>query len=94
MASALQALDFQLSDKIEIVVVGDDDIRDQMLKTIYRAYVPNRVIAISPDGNSPLPLFEGRALANGKTKAYLCRNSVCGLPAESVAMLEEQIKSF
>jgi hypothetical protein len=94
MTSALQALDFQLSDKIEMVVVGDGEMRDRMLQVIYRAYLPNRVIAISPDGNSKLPLFEGRALANGGVKVYLCRNSVCGLPVESVAALQEQLNSL
>lgn len=94
MASALQALDFQLTDKREIVVVGDGEARDQLLKIIYHTYLPNRVIALSPDGRTNLPLFEGRALANGGAKAYLCRNSICGLPVESAAALQEQMASF
>ncbi|MCB2230404.1 thioredoxin domain-containing protein [bacterium] len=92
MASALAAVDFHLNEKVEIVVIGDSATRDAMLQEIYRSYLPNRVIAVSSDGSSDLPLFEGRTIANGDCRVYVCRNAVCGTPADSVEELREQMR--
>jgi uncharacterized protein YyaL (SSP411 family) len=94
MTSALLALDFHLSDKIEIVVVGTGDEKALMMKTIYRRFLPNRVIAHSETGREDLPLFEGRAVASGEVRAYVCRNSVCDLPAEAADELIEQLQKL
>jgi hypothetical protein len=95
MTSALCALDYWISDKMEIVVVGDGTGRDQMLSEIWRRYLPNRIIASSPTGRSGLsPLFEGRTAVNGEVKAFVCRNSVCRLPVTTVEELKKQIDSL
>lgn len=94
MASALTALDFSLGDRIDIVIVGDGQNRDAMLAEIYRQYLPNRVIAISADGSLRLPLFEDRDIANGACTVYVCRNSVCDLPAHSPEQVHEQLRSL
>jgi uncharacterized protein YyaL (SSP411 family) len=65
-----------------------------MLGTLYKQFLPNRVIAQSDTGGEELPLFEGRAVANGEVKAYVCRNSVCNVPAETVEAFAEQLKQL
>lgn len=96
MSSAMIALDYYLSDKIEIVLVGDGEVRDAMLKELYLSYLPNRIIAIgtSSNGSDATPLFEGRQAENGEVKAYVCRNSVCRLPVSTVAELREQLQGI
>lgn len=84
MTSALFAVDYYLSDKVEIVIVGDGEIRDGMLGEIYKRFLPNRIIAFAKDGAASGPLFEGRQNGDGQTRGYVCRNSVCTLPALSV----------
>jgi hypothetical protein len=92
MTSALVALDYWISDKIEIVIVGDGSERDQMLSDLYSRYLPDRIIATSISGQSELsPLFEGRAVPRGEVKAFVCRNSVCRLPVTTAEELKKQL---
>jgi len=91
MTSALLALDYHLSDKIEIVVVGDGPERDAMLREIHRRYLPNRLLAVSADSDRTLPLFEGRSAEPGKTAVYVCRNSACRLPVSTVDELRREL---
>ncbi|HOP06317.1 MAG TPA: thioredoxin domain-containing protein [candidate division Zixibacteria bacterium] len=91
MVSAVTAYDFTMSDKIEIVVVGSSPTRDAMLRLVYGQYLPNRIVAISTDGRSSLPLFEGRVAPAGTTLAYVCCNSTCGVPATTAEELLEQL---
>lgn len=92
LASALLALDYQLSDKVEIVIVGDGTERDKMLAELHRQYAPNRIVALSAKGDKSVsPLFEGRGADDGQVHAYVCRNSVCSLPAVSVDELKQRL---
>ncbi len=84
MTTALFAVDYLLSEKVEIVIVGEGETRDLMLRDAWRRYMPNRLIAFASDKPGSSPLFEGRGNSDGKTRGYLCRNSVCTLPALSV----------
>ncbi len=94
MTSAMLALDYYLLDKIEIVLVGTGPERDSMLRVLHSRFLPNRVIAVSDDGNSSLPLLEGRQSRNGEVRAFVCRNSVCRLPAETADELREQLQDL
>ncbi len=91
MASALIALEYYIADRIEIVIVGSGDLRDQMLETIYRKFLPNRVLAMSATGQDGLPLFEGRSADPGQVRAFVCRNSVCRLPVTTVDALQTEL---
>ncbi len=92
MASAMIALDYFLSDKIEIVLVGGGSEYDKMLKSLFMSYIPNRLIAHVADADKrTLPLFEGRISNDGRAQAYVCRNSVCNLPVSSAEELKAQI---
>ena len=90
MTSAVLALDYFLNDKIEIVLVGQSDEREEIVNHLYQSYLPDRVIAFSSDSNDN-PLFVNRNSADGKVTAYLCVNSVCNLPVSTLAELKEQL---
>ncbi len=94
MTSAMLALDYYLSDKIEIVVVGDGPERDSMVSLLHSTFLPNRIIAVSEKGDSTLPLFEGRQPQHGKALVFVCRNSVCSLPAETARELMLQLRNL
>ncbi len=84
MTSALFAVDFHLSRKVEIVIVGDGEPRDGMLREAYKRFLPNRVIAFAKASQGNGPLFEGRQSTDGATRGYVCIDSVCSLPAMTV----------
>ena len=91
MASAIIALHYYTSDKLEIVIIGDGTERDAMVDLVYRQFLPNRILAVSDDGQESLPLFEGRSANNGQAQAFVCRNSVCRLPVGTAKELTEQL---
>ena len=91
MASALIALDYYLSDKIEIIIVGNQESRNKMISEINNRFIPNMIVAVSEDGKNDMPLFEGRAGDGSNAKAYVCRNSACQLPASTVEDLKKQL---
>ncbi|HWR83456.1 MAG TPA: thioredoxin domain-containing protein [Candidatus Deferrimicrobium sp.] len=91
MTAAVLALDYYVNDKVEIVVIGTGQQRVAMLDQLYRRFIPNRLIAISDDGHDPLPVFEGREVDEGEVRAYICRNSVCRLPAATVEEFKAQL---
>ena len=91
MTSALFALDYYLSGKIEIVIVGKGETRRQMLESLYSQYMPNKVVAVSDDGSDDLPLFEGREPKDDMVHAYVCENSTCKMPATTVHEFEHRL---
>ena len=91
MTSALFAIDYYFSDKVEIVVIGAGKGREEMLREIYQRYLPNRIIALGDGSGGGGALFEGRTAADGGVAAYVCVNSVCQLPVSTVVELREQL---
>ena len=89
MISAVVALDYLLSDRVELVLVGEND-RNGFLREIYDRYLPHRVVVVSEKGVEPIALLEGRE-PNGSTLAYVCRNSTCGVPASTPEQLKMQL---
>jgi len=90
-ASALLALDYYLSDKSEVVIVGNSRERSRMLDKLRSRYSPNTLVAMSDNGTSNSPLFEGRKASDGETVAFVCVNSACRLPVTSAEDLSEQL---
>jgi len=92
MISAVSAYDYMISDKIEIVLVGEKE-RDRFLGEIYKYYCSNGIIVVSNRGEEKINLLDGRQ-SNEKTTAYICKNFACNLPAESPAELGKQLASL
>ena len=92
----LGALDFYLSKTKEIVIVGEREDRGtvELVREVFRNYLPNRVFVGSPEGiggGSDLPLLQDRHLTNGRPTAYVCENYVCQLPVNGAGDLARQL---
>jgi uncharacterized protein len=94
MASAILALDYYFSDKIEIVVIGDGDEAGNMVHSAWRTYIPNRILAYSQGNGGGLPLFLGRSVSVGKAVGFVCRNATCRLPVSSASELVKQLREL
>lgn len=96
MTSALLALDYHLSPKVEVVITGQGATRDEMLSEIHRRFLPNVVLAVSeaPYNGKTLAMFEGRYAADRTARAYVCENSACRLAVENVEGLLEQLHNL
>ncbi len=95
MTSALFAVDYYFNDKIEIVIVGDNSSRDEIIKELYSKFIPNKIIAVDNGNNKlSLPLLEGRKSTDGSVKVYVCRNSVCNLPVTNLEEFKIQLKEL
>lgn len=78
---------------VEVVIVSDtdDDAAKALMREIYSRYLPEKLIApldlSQAHDLNKLPLFQGRALVDGKATAYVCRNYACQLPVTSPSEL-------
>ncbi len=74
----------------EVAVVGSN--AGQLTKELHQQQPPNTLI-VGSDVDSGLPLFEDRYFEDG-TFIYVCQNSSCKLPVETVEKALKQIKEF
>jgi uncharacterized protein YyaL (SSP411 family) len=85
---ALSAMEFYLSDKKEIIVIGQRG--NELEREVLSRYLPSSVTVLSEDpekGASGLSLLEGRRTIAGKPAAYVCENYVCSQPVTTVSEL-------
>ncbi|MDA1189892.1 MAG: thioredoxin domain-containing protein [Chloroflexi bacterium] len=81
----------------EIAIVGppDDPRTQQLLRTVYNSYLPNKILArLAPDDTETpkqVPLLANRTLVVGAPAAYLCQNYVCQQPVTSPKDLRQQL---
>ncbi|MBI3009078.1 MAG: thioredoxin domain-containing protein [Candidatus Omnitrophica bacterium] len=94
----LIALDFALGPSKEIVLAGDINAKEtaQMLRSIYKRFIPNKVVAFRPAKENEaegvvnlIPFIKDQMPMDGKTTAYICENYVCKLPATDLKKTEE-----
>ena len=91
----LEASDFFVGPIREIAVIGSqhDSATRDLLQTIYRRYLPNKLVARydpgSADGSSEIPLLKGKGPIQGKPAAYVCENYTCQTPVTESADLED-----
>ncbi|HEX2172045.1 MAG TPA: thioredoxin domain-containing protein [Dehalococcoidia bacterium] len=89
----LSALDFHLSSKREVAIVGDpDDASTRALLAVTRsAFAPNQVVALRrPDDWEPagaIMILEDRPDIEGRPTAYVCENYACQAPVTEPADL-------
>jgi uncharacterized protein YyaL (SSP411 family) len=65
----------------EIAIVGEN--AEQLRKELETYYLPNKVVC-GTVSKSDLPLLEGRSLASGETRIFVCYNKACQLPVDNV----------
>ncbi|MCB0047798.1 MAG: thioredoxin domain-containing protein [Caldilineaceae bacterium] len=83
-------LDRYLAPSQEIALVGElgDAATQMLLQPLRRRYLPHAVIAqAGPAADTPLPIFEGRGLVDGKPAAYVCENFACRRPVTTAEEL-------
>ncbi len=90
---ALLAWDALLGPSLEIVLVDGEDASqgDEWLAALHRRFLPNKLVIrraadISDDELPEVlrPLLEGRTARDGRTTAYVCRDTACGPPVTSL----------
>jgi uncharacterized protein YyaL (SSP411 family) len=80
----LIALDFLLGPTPELVLVGGDERAAEVLSSLHRRYLPNRVLARRPSVQQSAALdemFAGKASSASVPTLYICENFACQEPA-------------
>jgi uncharacterized protein YyaL (SSP411 family) len=93
----LAALDFELGRPVELAVIGPpaETLTRQLLDVVRIRYLPNRLLAVAPDGDGRgIPLLAERHAMNGVATAYLCEGFVCQSPTTDPAELGRQLERF
>ena len=63
----------------------------ELVRAVYRGYLPNKIVVRAEQPNERLPLLAGRALLEGRPTAYVCRNYACQTPVSSPDELAAQL---
>jgi uncharacterized protein YyaL (SSP411 family) len=84
----LAACEFVLSEKRQIIVVGERSSTDTkaLLRVFHSRFVPNRIVLLvdSPEARqwvvAGIPTIAAMEKLDGRASAYVCRNFTCQLP--------------
>lgn len=89
----LSAVDFYLRGSREIIVAGsDDNLVNDMLKEIWRRYIPNRVLALSGKGvEKIIPMVKGKI--GSPVSVFICENFVCKKPVNKLKELSAMLEN-
>ena len=94
----MAALDFEIGPSNEVVIVGDLHSGDtkNLLATLRREFIPNKVVILRPSEESPeiIQLAEyarDMLRKEGKATAYVCRNYTCRLPTTDAGKMREML---
>jgi uncharacterized protein YyaL (SSP411 family) len=74
----------------EVAIVGVRESTEALERTIWERFRPDTVVAIGDGTDSPVPLLEGRPLAD-RALAYVCQNLTCDLPVDSAEELHASL---
>ncbi|MBI1976076.1 MAG: thioredoxin domain-containing protein [Candidatus Omnitrophica bacterium] len=94
----LIAFDFAVGPSQEIVIAGDaeDPGTGEMIRAVYRKFLPNKVVVLHPQREelastieALAPFVKEQVALSGKPTVYVCENYVCNLPVVDVVKLEE-----
>ncbi len=99
VGGGLSALESLVAGPVQVAVVGvAGPAKAAMVDAVWACPSPGLVLAAgsgpasSEDPDSGVPLLQGRTAGpEGEPRAYVCRDMVCELPAESVEKLREQL---
>jgi uncharacterized protein YyaL (SSP411 family) len=76
----------------EVAIVGAE--ADRLARVVWEQFRPDVALAVDRDGAgaSSVPLLAGRE-SHGTTRAFVCRDFVCGLPVTDPEALREQLET-
>src|SRR5262249_47733855 len=92
----LSALDFHLGPRVEVALVwpvgSAPGAADALLDQVYSRYLPARVLAGPPEGETGgPPLTTNKAPRSGRAPAYVCERYACQAPTTDPAELGTQL---
>src|SRR3989338_339215 len=94
----LIAFDFALGPSKEIVIAGDINAKEtsETLRSIYKRFIPNKVLAFRPAEEKEaeevfglIPFLKEQPPLDRKTTVYVCENYGCELPTTDINKVEE-----
>jgi uncharacterized protein YyaL (SSP411 family) len=96
----LTALEFIFGTSQEIVILGDPrgERVSAMVKAVQRAFLPNKVLRLKPDGETHerlarlAPEAEGLSGEKDAPAVYVCEGSLCGKRLTTVSELERALR--
>jgi uncharacterized protein YyaL (SSP411 family) len=97
-SALLWALDLYLDTVKEVALVGREaaESMQDFLRLVRQRFVPNRVVAFSPEDKiaqtaETVPLLAGKVALSGKPTAYLCEHFRCKAPTTDAEMFEKML---
>ncbi|MDO8580807.1 MAG: hypothetical protein Q7S13_04940 [Candidatus Omnitrophota bacterium] len=87
----------------EIVLAGpkDDPQTQEMLKSLYSRFIPNKIVIFRPTSNEEaiaivdlIPFIKGQRALEGKTTAYVCENYNCGFSTNDITKFEQLLDQW
>jgi uncharacterized protein YyaL (SSP411 family) len=95
------AVSFGIGPSYEIIIVGDSRAKDTdaMLNTIWKEFIPNKVVILRPtDDESPkivqlATYTQAMNSIDGKATAYVCLNYQCQLPTTDINQFRNLLKN-
>lgn len=96
----LMAVDFYFGPSYEIIFAGkpEETTLQQMVSALFAEFLPNRVIAFHPEGESAveieklIPFIQYQKAQEGKTTVYICQNYQCELPTQEIEKMLSLLK--
>ncbi len=100
LSEMLLALDFQLDEPKEIVIVYPKNRQnaERLLDELRSTFLPNRVLTVVEIGESLrlqtklIPVLSGKKLLSGEATAYVCMRGTCKLPTKDPNVFAGQIR--
>lgn len=98
----LVAMQFALGKRQEIVITGNpnDPLTQAMIEEVQRAYCPNAILALRPQGEGSealkdlFPTVDQHSSFSDQTAVYICQNYACQQPITQLETLKEQLSSL
>ena len=93
----LCAAEFWLSSHKEIAIMGSKEEAKDLLSELSKHNLPYTVVALAASETDitvkALPFMQQRPKLNGKATVYVCENSACKLPVNSLADFKELLNA-
>jgi uncharacterized protein YyaL (SSP411 family) len=94
------AVSFGIGPSYEIIIVGDSKATDTdaMLKTIWKEFIPNKVVILRPTDDESSKIVQlakytqAMNSTDGKATAYVCLNYQCQLPTTDINQFRNLLK--
>ncbi len=85
---------YSISSPQEIVIVGERNETEKILKVINKKYNPNRIIILKSAGTNLIklaPYVKEMVEIQNKPTVYICQNFTCKLPINSLEEIEKNL---